>query len=364
LHECVRRVNILSCAGHSGRGLGPAARTLSSTDALEKGGATIAYRIPEKLLLAFALGACIVSFPASAQQYPSKPVRIVVAFQAGGSDDFHGRLIAQKLTEVLGQQFIVENRAGGEGMIGRAAVAKAAPDGYTLLLGGRTMMAIPFLFANAGFDPRRDFAPVAPIANVQFMLLIHPSIPARNVKEFIALARARPGELNMGSAGLASGPFLAGLLFNTMAKIQTVHIPYKGVAALTDLLTGQIDYLVGSQSGAFSHVKAGRLRTLGMIGRTRSKLLPEIPTISEAGLPGYEFDLWVFIAAPAATPRAVIDVLHSAVTRSVAAPDVTERLLKVGSEPTSSTPEELGRRMLDAARRTGQMLEVAGIKPQ
>ena len=309
----------------------------------------------------------VLVFPlvATAQPYPSKPVRIVVAFLAGGADDFHARLIAQKLTEIVGQQFIVENRAGGEGMIGRGVVAKAAPDGYTLLLGGRTMMAIPFLFTNAGFDPRRDFAPVAPIANVQFMMLVHPSVPARSIKELIALGRSRPGELNMGSAGLASGPFLAGTLFNTMAKIKATYVPYKGgAAALHDLLAGRIDYYIGSQSSTFSHVKTGRLRALGVVSPTRSQMLPDVPTIAEAGLPGYEFDLWVFIAAPAATPRAIIDVLHSAITRSVATPDMRDRLLKAGSEPTSSTPEELGRRMIDAAERTGRMLELAGIKPQ
>lgn len=324
----------------------------------------IAQRSATPLLIALLLVPAVFTHHVTAQPYPSKPVRIVVAFQPGGSDDFHARLISQKLTESFGQQFIVENRPGGEGTIGRAAVAKAPADGYTLLLGGRTLMAIPFLFVNAGFDPRRDFAAVAPIANVQFMMLVHPSVPARSVKEFIALARARPGELNMGSAGLASGPFLAGTLFNTMAGIKTVHIPYKGIAALNDLLAGRLDYYFGSQFGAYSHVKTGRLRALGVVSLTRSQMLPEVPTIAEAGLPGYEFDLWVYIAAPAATPRAIIDVLHSAITRVVATPDMRERLLKAGSEPTSSTPDELGRRMLDAAERTGRMLQLAGIKPQ
>jgi tripartite-type tricarboxylate transporter receptor subunit TctC len=324
----------------------------------------VAYPSAIPLWITSLLVSAAVSSGALAQSYPAKPVRIVVAFQPGGSDDFHARLIAQKVTEIVGQQFIVENRAGGEGTIGRMAVAKAPADGYTLLLGGRTLMSIPFLFTNAGFDPRRDFVGVAPIAKVQFMMVVHPSVPARNVKEFIALARARPGELNMGSAGLASGPFLAGLLFNTMAAIKTTHIPYKGIGALNDLLAGRLDYYIASLAGAHSHVTGGRLRALGVVTSTRSKMLPDVPTIAEAGLPGYEFDLWVFIAAPAATPRAIVDVLNSAITRSVASPDVGERLLKVGSEPWSSTPDDLQRRMLDAAERTGRMLQAAGIKPQ
>jgi tripartite-type tricarboxylate transporter receptor subunit TctC len=199
---------------------------------------------------------------------------------------------------------------------------------------------------------------------MQFMMRLHPSVPAQNVKDFIALARSRPGEPNMGSAGLTSGPFLAGALFNTMAKIKIVHIPYKGIAAINDLLSGRIDYYVGSRSANLQHIKSGRLGTLGVVSPKRALLLADAPTIAEAGLAGYEFDLWVFIAAPAATPRAIIDALHSAITRAVAAPDMRERLLNVGSEPTSSTPEELGRRMLDAAERTGKMLQLAGIKPQ
>ena len=302
---------------------------------------------------------------ATAQSFPAKPVRLVVASAAGGADDFHSRIVAQGLTKMLGQQFVADNRPGAGGVLGQEFVAKSPADGYTLLLGGGSMTGAQFVKANLPFDVMRDFAPVSLVTIIQSCLLIHPAVPARNVKEFIALAQSRPGKLNFGSGGVGQTAYFSAAYFNGIAKINTVHIPYKSFAAvITDAMSGQIDFFFGNTSIAVTQTQAGKLRALAVTGAKRSLALPEIPTIAEAALPSYELTSWMSILVPAATPRPVIDTLNSAVVRLIALPENRERMIKAGSEPASSTPEELAKRMAEGVEKYGRIAKLVGLKPE
>ena len=312
------------------------------------------------LLLVLSIAAPSIAF---AQTYPAKPVRIVVAFVPGGADDFHGRLMAQKLGEAFGQQFIVENRGGAGGFVGWEYVAKSQPDGYTLLLGGGSLTTVPSLRPTATIDVVRDFTPISLVGSFGLVLVVHPSVPARNVKELIALARKQPGKLNYASSGAGATPHLSAELFKSMANLNIVHIPYKGsTPAYVDLMAGQVDMYFGVMGGALPHVKGGRVRAMGVTTAKRAQALPDVPTIAESGLPGYELSSWYALFGPGGMPRDVVARLNEAVVKTVASPDTRDRLLKAGSEPASSTPEQLGALVRENVAKFGKIIKSAGIK--
>jgi tripartite-type tricarboxylate transporter receptor subunit TctC len=278
---------------------------------------------------------------AQTQAFPTKAVRFVVPFPAGGPLDIAARAIGQKLNEAWGQPVIVDNRPGAGGNIGAELVAKAVPDGYTILMGAVSTHAInPWLYAKMPYDPVRDFAPVSLVTQVPNVLVVHPSVPARNVKELIALAKAKPGQLNYASGSTGSAGHLAGELFNVMAGVKTVHIPYKGApAAVIDLLAGQVSFMFDNLASALPNIKAGRVRALAVTTLKRSPLLPELPTMSEAGLKGFDVSTWFGVFAPGGTPKDVVDRLNAAITAALKSPDLRERLAALGAEPMPDTPE-------------------------
>jgi len=312
------------------------------------------------------LGAALTSTDANAQAYPTRPVRLVVGNAPGGSDDFHGRLVAQRLTESFGQQFVVDNRSGSGGMVARTVVAKAAADGYTLLLGAASMATSPHLYSKQQADSVRDFAPVSLVAKTYAVLLVHPSVPAKTAKEFIALARTRAGKLNFGSTGVGGGPHLNAELFCNMAQIKATHIPYKGAGAgiYVDLLAGQLDFYIGPISTALAFINAGKVRPLAVTGATRSAKLPDVPTMAEAALPGYEMSGWYAIFVPAGTPHDIVTSLNSVLVKQLASPELRDGYANVSSEARSSTPEELAKYLASEIERYGRILKLAGIQPQ
>lgn len=308
---------------------------------------------------------CALPLAATAQVFPAKPLRIVVAFVPGGADDFHGRLVAQKLTEVLGQQVIVENRAGAGGLVGWEAVAKSPPDGYTLLLASPGLTVVKSLRPSASVDPWRDFTWVSPVAQFSLVLVMHPSVPAKTLKELIALARARPGQLSYASSGIGAGPHLAAEYFKSVAKVDIVHIPYKGGApAYLDIMAGQVAMYFAVPGSGIPYIRSGRLRALGVTGATRAPQLPEVPTIAEAGLPGYEFTSFYSLLVPGATPREVVTKLADAIARALSAPEVRERIIKAGSEPASGTPEQVLEMAKNAAVKLDRIIRTANIKAE
>jgi tripartite-type tricarboxylate transporter receptor subunit TctC len=250
-------------------------------------------------------------------------------------------------------------------VIGQDFVAKAPADGYNLLLGGGSMTGAQFVKTNLPFNVQRDFAPVSLIVNIQSCLLVHPAVPARTVREFIALALAQPGKLNFGSGGVGQTAYFSAAYFNAMARTNTVHVPFKSISAVVvETISGQMDFLFGPVATAVTQTEAGKLRALGVTGAKRSPALPAVPTIAEAALPGYEMSSWLSLLAPAATPRSVIDRLNTATVQFIAYPEVHERLIKAGSEPATSTPEELARRMAEGAEKYGRIAKLVGLKPE
>ena len=297
-----------------------------------------------KGLRATALMAAVTLIPltAAAQDYPSRPITLIVPYAAGGGNDVMARVAAEKMSKTLGQQIVIENRGGAGGSIATRQIAKAAPDGYTLGLGGTGTLAInPTLYANVGYDPRKDFAPVGLIATSALVIVVHPSLPARTVQELIALARKEPGKLTFASAGAGSGIHLAAEYFATLAGIKLTHVPYKGSApALTDLIGGHVSMYFSSLPPAVGLMKDGKVRALAVTGAKRSPLFPELPTVAESGLPGFEAVLHYGIVAPAGTPKPVVDKLSTALRDAVMSADLKEKLAKDGAEPLPSTPEE------------------------
>ncbi len=279
---------------------------------------------------------------ASAQDYPSRPVVLVSPFPPGGSVSLVARVVAEKMSETLGQSIVVENRGGAGGTIGARYVAKSAADGYTLLLGYTGTLAIgPSLYTNAGFEPRKDFAAVGRIGSAPTMLVVHPSLPVHSVGELIAYAKANPGKLNYGSAGIGTVGHLAGELFGSMAGIELTHVPYKGTGpAITDLLGGHIPMMFTPIPTAHGQAESGLLRALAVTSAQRSSLLPDLPTVAESGLPGYEAALRYGLVAPAGTPRAIVERLNKELRLALAAEDVRQRLAADGAEVLPSTPEE------------------------
>lgn len=282
--------------------------------------------------------------PAGAQQpaYPTKPVKMVMPFPAGGPTDILGRLLGQKLTEAWGQNVVIDNRPGGAGMIGAIVAAKSPADGYTLFLGGITTLAIaPYVQANMQYDPNRDFHPVTQTTLSPLLLMVHPSLPVRTVKEFIALARARPGQLNYASSGAGGSGHMAGELFKSVTKTDLVHVPYRGAPpALTDLVSGQIQTMFGTMLASVPLVRNGKLRAIAVTGPRRSMAVQEVPTFAESGLPGYDASSWNGIVVPAGTPKPVIDKLGTELVRILHTPGVLDRLASDGPIAIGNTPDE------------------------
>jgi tripartite-type tricarboxylate transporter receptor subunit TctC len=296
----------------------------------------------KRILASCILALAFANSVALAQDYPTRPVTLVVPYAAGGGNDVMARIVADKMGAALGQPIVVENRGGAGGSIATRAVAHAAPDGYTLGLGGTGTLAIdPSLYPNVGYDPRKDFAPIGLIATSALVVLVHPSVPAKTIPELIALAKREPGKLTYASAGVGSGIHLGAELFASMAEIKLTHIPYKGSApALTDLIGGHVSIYFSSLPPAIGLVQDGKVRALAVTGPQRSKIFPDLPTVAEAALPGYAAVLHYGIVAPARTPKPVVDKLAAALRVAIASPDVASKIAADGAEVMGMTPEE------------------------
>jgi tripartite-type tricarboxylate transporter receptor subunit TctC len=314
-----------------------------------------------RTLLALVLA--MLSATALAQDYPARPVTIVVPQAAGGANDILGRIVAQQLSQHFGQQFVVENRVGAAGNIGTAAVAKAPRDGYTLLFTISAAHAVnPTLYAQPGFDPVKDFDPVMLVATVPFLLVVHPAVPASSVKELIDLAKAEPGKMAYGSSGNGSTNHLLGEMFKTMAGVDLLHVPYKGVAAaLTDMLGGRVQVAFASVPSVRSHVNEGRLRALGVSTLRRSSVAPEVPPVGDT-VKGYDADFWVGLFTPARTTKEVPAMLHGALAKALADAQVRERFAAQGAEVVGGTPEQLSAALRNDVAKWGRVVKDAGIK--
>ena len=313
---------------------------------------------PTALALLLAVGS------AAAQSYPARPIRIVVPFPAGGIADLFARVIGQKFNEAWGQPAVVDNRPGAGGNIGAEIVAKSAPDGYTLVMGSIGTHSVNVsLFSKLAYDPIRDFAPVALVMEAEGLLVLHPSVPVKTVKELIALARARPGQVAYASAGYGTAGHLAGELFKSMAKVDMVHVPYKGnVPAITDLISGQTSLLFATMPTVLPQVQAGRLKALAVTSSARSPAAPELPTIAEAALPGYSVTNWIGLFAPVGTPRDVVVKLNGETVRTMQAPDIQKRLANEGAKFTPRTPDEFTAFVKSEIAKWAKVVKEAGIR--
>lgn len=301
----------------------------------------------------------------SAQAFPTKPIRFVAAFPAGGPSDIVTRAVGRRLSEMLGQPVVIDNRAGAGGHIAAENIARSAPDGYSLLLAGSFVTIGPSLYKKLGYDVTRDFTAIGLVAQNQYLLVSHPSVPAKNVKELIALARSRPGQMTYGSSGVGAPPHLAGELFKAMAKVDVLHVPYKGAApVLADLMGGQIDFYFGGISGALPYARNGKLRALAVTGRTRSSQLKEIPTVSESGLPGYDITTWFGLVSSAGVPKPIVDTLNDALRRMVAEPEMRRFLDAQGLDPVSSTPDEFASFMRAEVPKFAAIARAASLQPE
>jgi len=314
--------------------------------------------------LAVAAALALSTLHATAQTYPNRPVTLVVPFPPGGSTTIVARIVADRMAEALGQPIVVDNRGGAGGTIGTRAVAKSLPDGYTLLLGYTGTLAIgPTLYPNAGYDPRKDFAPVGLIGNAPNSLVVHPSFAPRSVQELIAYAKANPGAVNYGSAGVGTVSHVSGEYFATAAGIKLTHVPYRGTGpALADLIGGHIPMAFAPIPATHGPVAQGQLRGLAVTSAKRSSLVPDMPTIAESGIPGFEASLFYGIVAPAGTPRTIIDKLNEALRAALASDEVRQRLATDGAEPTPSTPEEYADHIDKDETRWSAVVKASGAK--
>ena len=301
----------------------------------------------------------------NAQQYPTRALRIVVPSSSGSGADYSARLIAVPLTERLGQQVVVENRAGASTMIGSELVAKSPPDGYTLLLGVGTLATVPSMYKKVPYDAVRDFAPITQLVSVSNVLVVHPSLPAGSVKDLVALAKARPGEIAFASSGTGTLPHLSMELFLVMSGTRMLHVPYKGPATgLFDLLAGRVSAMTTSIAAAFPHVRSGRVRALGVATVKRIAVLPEVPTIAESGVPGYEAVQWWGLLAPAGTPGDIIARLHKDTVSIMAMPDIRERFEKEGMTIVAGSPQEFAAYIRSEIEKWARIVKRAGIQPE
>ena len=314
---------------------------------------TLTFLLPLATALAHAQGA-----------YPLKPVRIIVPFPPGGPTDTVTRIIGPKLSEAFGHPVIIDNRGGAGGATGTELVAKSAPDGYTLLAGTIGGLAVsPTLNPKLGYNTLRDLAPITQLVNVSYIVTLHPSVPAKSIKQLIALAKARPGKLNYGSSGAGTGPHLAGELMNMLADIKIVHVPYKGSApAQTALMSGEVDLNFENTLIVLPQVKAGRLRPIAATGSTRAKLLPDLPTVAEAGLPGFSASGWYGMMAPVALAKDIIVRLNADITRVLRMPDIADRLNSLAAEPAPGTPEQFGAFIRAEIDKWAKVVKAANMK--
>ena len=312
------------------------------------------------------LAAMLVSQAALAQAWPNRPVRLLVPFAAGaGINDIMARLVGQHLGAGLGQPVVIENRAGAGGIAGTDAAAKATPDGYTFLMTNVSLVTSAYLYPKLPYDPQKDFVPVSLVATAPLMLVVHPSVAAKSVQELIALAKANPGRLNFGSGGVGSTPHLSVEIFKSLAGIDAVHVPYKGGApALNDLLGGQLSFMIENVPGTMPFVKGGKLRALAITSAQRSPLDPALPTMAEAGVPGYEVVGWNGLVAVAGTPPEIVARLQAEVGKVLRLPEVRERLAALGAEPVGSTPDEFGDFLRAEMTRWGRIIREKGMRSE
>jgi len=301
---------------------------------------------------------------ASGETYPAKPIHFIVPYPAGGPLDTVARLLGQKVSESVRQPVIVENRPGAGGNIGADLVAKSAPDGYTILMGAVATHAInPTLYAHIPYDPVKDFAPVTQVASTPNVLVVNPSLPVASVKEFIAYAKAHPDALNFGSGSTGSAGHLAGELFKAMAGVRMVHVPYKGAGpAMQDLIGGRIQLMFDNLASSLAQMRAGRVRALAVTTAKRSALAPELPTIAESGLPGFDISTWFGVFAPGGTPRDIVERLHAEFVKALADPAVRETMLKLGAEPVGNTPAEFAAYIQSEARKYAEVIKASGAR--
>ena len=308
--------------------------------------------------------ACAGASLVHAQGYPAKPIRFVVGFTAGGASDITARIVGQKLTEHFGQPVVIDNRAGASGTIAGGIVAKAPPDGYTLLAGATSILAInPGLYAKLDYDPLRDFAPVSQTVSMPQLLVVHPSVKATTLKELLALARSKPGELNYSSSGTGSSSHLAMELFKYMTGVNVVHVPFKGSGqAMPSLLAGQVQLVFDPIPTSLPHVKSGRLRAIAISTAARSPAIADLPTVAEAGVPGYESSLWYGVLLPAHTPPAIIARLNETINAILREADVNERFTALGAEPLGGSPADFGRYIRTEVIKWGKVIKTVGIR--
>jgi tripartite-type tricarboxylate transporter receptor subunit TctC len=323
-------------------------------------------RIPTLAALLLSFGAVATAFTATTADYPQKPIRLIVPFAAGGGNDAVARTIAQRLSAGLGQQVVVDNRAGAGGIVGAELAAKSAPDGYTLFLGGVGSHAInPGVHRNLPYDPVRDFAPISLIASAPLILVVQPSLPTNSVEEFVALAKAKPETINYASNGNGSSSHLAAVMFEAMTGTRMTHVPYKGLApALVDLLAGQVQAMFSSVVAILPHVQAGKLRALAVTGEKRLALIPDVPTIAESGVAGYQAGSWYGILAPAGTPPEIIRTLNGEIVKAIRQPDVKRAFALEGAEAIGSSPQEFAAHIRAELSRLGKVAREAKIELQ
>ncbi len=322
-------------------------------------------RFKTRLLRLLALSAVAATFasPTVAQNYPARPVKIIVPFAAGGPADNFARFMGQRLGDALGQPFVVDNRPGGGSVIGTDAAAKAAPDGYTLLMMSNTHTVNETLIANKPFNLMRDFVAVAPVNSSDLVLVAHPSLKANTLKELVALAKSQPGKLNYASSGPGTPYHMAGELFKSLAGVYLVHIPYRGsTGARTDVIGGQVDMMFDAVTTMTEQVKAGKVKAIATSGRVRSDVLPDVPTLAEAGVPGFDATIWLGLMAPKGTPKAVVDKLNEAVSKIVSQPEVKQLWAKQGAVPIVLSAEAFDKYARDDIAKWARVIQTAGIK--
>jgi tripartite-type tricarboxylate transporter receptor subunit TctC len=319
--------------------------------------------VPRFLLWSAVFSVCATSTALAQGAYPNKPIRLIVPFAPGGSNDIMARIIGQKIGENVGQTVIIDNRGGASGIIGTDIAAKAAPDGYTLLMMSLTLAVNPSLFKKLPYDTDKDLLPVSLVASAPLILVVHPSLPVKTLKDFIAHAKANPGKLNFGSGGPGTTPHLAGEMLKSMAGLQMTHVPYKGGGpALADLMGGQLQLMLENIPSTLPHVKSGKLRVLALSGLKRSPLVPEVPTLDEAGLRGYEIVGWNGLFLPASTPNAIVARLHTETVKALALPDIKDRLSGMGAEGVGNTPAQFGAFVKTEIKKWAQVVRDAGLR--
>jgi tripartite-type tricarboxylate transporter receptor subunit TctC len=320
-------------------------------------------RLKHRFFFAFVIAALNLPGAVQAQTYPAKPIRLVLPFPPGAPSDLVGRMIGQKMSEQMGQNFVPDNRAGAGGTVGLGMVAKAPPDGYTVMVTSPAIALTPLLYSNLAYEPTRDFAAIARLASIENVMLVHPSVPARTLKDFVALARATPGKLNYGSGGPGTTNHLANELLKSITNINMVHVPYKGATlATTALMGGEVDEVIVSVASVLPLIKAGRVRPLVVLSPKRVPTLPNVPTSAEAGFPSFQMSIWYGMVAPAGTPREIVMRLYKEVAKALDDPALRNHMSAAGMDPWLGTPEDMGALLRSEMTRYAKIIQAAGIK--